>query len=102
MAIQNPTGDGANASAETTAEATYSQIEGAVLIHVLSLHPATLRLPELVLGMMGASTENGRRIDCEDAVSALIGAGLLFESGGTVVPTQAALYFHRLLQAGAI
>lgn len=100
MANQNPTGDGADAGTATTALSTYLQIEGAILVHVLSLHPASLRLPEIVLGMMGASEESGRRIDCEDAVSTLIGAGLLFEAGGTIVPTQAALYFHRLHQAG--
>ncbi|MDX6622210.1 MAG: hypothetical protein QOE75_142 [Solirubrobacterales bacterium] len=101
MATQNPTGDSADAGASTTALSIYLRTEGAVLVHVLSLHPASLRLPEIVLGMAGASKDKGRRIDCEDAVSALIGAGLLFESGGMIVPTQAALYFHKLTQAGA-
>lgn len=100
MANQNPTRDGVDACSPPTAEAIGLQIEGAILVHVLSLHPANLRLPEIVLGMVRSPKDKASRIECEDAVSALIGAGLLFESGEMIVPTQAALYFHRLVQAG--
>ena len=46
MANQNPTGDGADAGATTAALDLRDQ--GVVLIQVLTLHPAHLRLAEVI------------------------------------------------------
>jgi len=102
MANENPTGDGADAGASTAADSIYLRTEGAALGHILTLHPAHLRLPEIVLSMVGASRDEGRRDDYEEAVKELIRAGLLFEAGGLIVPTQAALHFNRLAEAGTV
>jgi len=98
MATENPTRDGADADAESI----YLRREGAALGHVLTLHPAHLRLPEIVLSMVGASKDEPEAGEYEEAVKELIRAGLLFEAGGLIVPTFAALHFRKLAEAGAV
>lgn len=100
MATQNPTRDGADAGASSDAESIYLRREGAALGHVLALHPAHLRLPEIVLSMVGASRDEPEAGEYAEAVKELIRAGLLFEAGGLIAPTRAALHFHKLAAAG--
>ena len=102
MATLNPTGDGADAGASTAAESIYLRREGAALGHVLTLHPAHLRMPEIVLSMVGASKDEPEAGEYEEALKELIRAGLLFESGGLIVPTLAALHYNKLIQAGTV
>jgi hypothetical protein len=52
--------------------------------------------------MVGASSDEPEAGEFEEAVKELIRAGLLFESGGQIVPTLAALRFHKLHQAGTV
>lgn len=98
MATHNPTGHGADAGAPTAAQDLRDQ--GVILTHVLALHPASLRLRELVAEVTAGSTdfEPGDRYG--RAVADLIGVGLLFEVGELVGPTRAAVRFHELLAAG--
>lgn len=102
MATQNPTGDGADAGASTAADSIYLRREGAALGHILTLHPAHLRLPEIVLSMVGASRDEPEAGEYEEAVKELIRAGLLFEADGLIMPTLAALRFHKLHDAGTV
>lgn len=102
MSCPNPTSHDAEPGAPDTAENVYLQKEGAALGHVLILHPATLRLSEIVRELAGPSTEFIVLDDYEQAIKDLIGVGLLFEAGGLIVPTRAALHFHKLQQTGAI
>jgi hypothetical protein len=102
MANENPTGDGADAGASTTAESIYLRREGAALGRVLILHPANLRLAEIVLDLAGPLKEFSVRDGYEQAVKDLIGAGLLFEADGLILPTRAALHFHKLAEAGTV
>jgi hypothetical protein len=98
MATQNPTGDGADAGAPTAAQDLRDQ--GVVLTHVLALHPASLRLWELVAEVTSGSTEFEPGDRYNRAVRDLIGVGLLFEVGELIVPTRAAVRFHELVAAG--
>ena len=74
------------------------QMEQAVLSHVLDVHPATLRLADLLreLGEPG----NFAQLDAvERAVRELVKGGLLFRCEGAVLPTRSALYARELLDA---
>jgi hypothetical protein len=73
----------------TAAEDTRSQ--HAVMLVVLSRHPAILTLGELV-----REIEPGGRESIERAVGDLVGAGLLRREGASVLPTRAALHFDSL------
>ena len=102
MATQNPTGDSADAGASTSADSIFLQWEGAALSRVLNLCPVNLRIAEIVLELAGPSTEFSVRDGYEQAIKDLIGVGLLFEAGGLIVPTRAALHFNKLVEAGAV
>jgi hypothetical protein len=97
-----PAGDGADAGAGTDAESIYLRREGAALGHVLTLHPAHLRLPESCSRWWGRRRTSPKRGEYEEALKELIRAGLLFEAGGLIVPTLAALRFNKLIQAGTV
>jgi hypothetical protein len=84
--------------AEENSTSTYAEDlrdQGAVLIHVLTLHPAQLRLTELVQEITAGATDA-----IERAVRDLVAAGLLFRNGELVLPTRAALRFDELLGEG--
>jgi hypothetical protein len=98
MANQNPTGDGADERASTTALDLRDQ--GVVLIHVLTLHPAHLRLAEVVREVTAGSADFEDVDRFQRAVSDLIGVGLLFESAELVLPTRAAIRFNEITEAG--
>jgi hypothetical protein len=71
--------------------------ERAALAFVLDEHPNRLTIPEVSLAMNarpGGGFESGDAV--ERAIRELVGAGLLRCEGGYVVPTRAALHFHRL------
>ncbi|HEU5062431.1 MAG TPA: hypothetical protein VFT79_04660 [Solirubrobacterales bacterium] len=85
--------------AKTTAELD-ARDQTAVLRHVLSLHPETLTLDELVREMIGVSSPRPSERDAvERAVRDLAAAGLLHEEGSRVFPTRAAVAFHDLYEA---
>lgn len=69
--------------------------QAAVLTHVLALHPTHLSVLDLVREVSAAAEfDGGDRV--ERAVLDLVAVGLLYRSGGLVVPTHAAICFDRL------
>lgn len=98
MAKQNPTGDGADAGASTAALDLHDQ--GVVLTHILTLHPAHLRLSEVIREVAAGSTDFADADRFERATRDLVGVGLLFESAELVMPTRAALRFNEIVAAG--
>jgi hypothetical protein len=93
-----PKGDGADAGATTTAMDLRDQ--GVVLIHVLTLHPAHLRLPEVVREVAAGSADLADADRFGQATCDLVAVGLLFESAELVVPTRAALRFNEIAAVG--
>lgn len=71
--------------------------EGAVLRHVVSVHPATLRLSDLIREL-GDPDDFDQRDGIERAVRELVKGGLLFKSDGAVLPTRQALYLWQTLE----
>jgi hypothetical protein len=71
-------------------------VQAAVLALVLSLCPDQLTLVELTREMVGDPGDFAERDAVERAVRDLVGAGLLRRSGELVLPTRAAVHFHRL------
>jgi hypothetical protein len=67
-----------------------------VLTHVLALHPAHLRVAEIVCDITAGSEEFAEGDGLERAIRDLTGAGLLCCPGGVVMPTRAALHVDRL------
>lgn len=70
------------------------QVELAVLLEVVDLHPAHLAPAELVLRLSGDRNEGD---ELRNAIRELEGSGLLRCIGGTIGPTDAALHAVRLL-----
>jgi hypothetical protein len=71
--------------------------EGAVLRHVIAVHPATLLLSDLIREL-GDPSDFAQRDGIERAVRELVKAGLLFRCEGTVLPTRQALYLWQTLE----
>lgn len=69
--------------------------ERAVLAHVIEVHPATLRLSDLIREL-GDPEDFSKRDGIERAVRELVKGGLLFRCEGAVLPTRAALYVSEL------
>lgn len=74
--------------------------QGVVLVHVLTLHPAHLRLVELVREITAGSGEFEEADRFERAARDLVGVGLLLVSGELLLPTRAALRFNEIVTAG--
>jgi hypothetical protein len=74
--------------------------QGVVLVQVLTLHPAVLRLAELVREITAGAGGFADADRYERAVGDLVAAGLLFESGELVLPTHAALRFSEIADVG--
>jgi hypothetical protein len=91
---------GANENERATNDALDLRDQGVVLIHVLTLHPAHLRLAELVREVNAGSVEFSDADRYERAARDLIGVGLLFASGELLLPTRAALRFNEIVTAG--
>jgi hypothetical protein len=72
--------------------------QGVVLIHVFSVYPTQMRLPELVRELTNGSSDFAEGDGIEQAVRDLVSVGLLFMSGALVLPTRAALRFHEILE----
>jgi hypothetical protein len=72
--------------------------QGVVLLHVFSVHPTQMRLPELVGELTNESGDFAERDGIDRAVRDLVSVGLLFKSGALVLPTRAALRFHEILE----
>ena len=70
--------------------------QAAVLMLVLATRPNLLALEELIREMVADPDDFAERDGVERAVRDLIGAGLLHRSGELVLPTRAAVHFHRL------
>ncbi|HKO37498.1 MAG TPA: hypothetical protein VJU14_03930 [Solirubrobacterales bacterium] len=69
--------------------------ERAVFTHVIEVHPATLRLSDL-LRELGDPKDFTERDAIERAVRELVKGGLLFRCEGAVLPSRAALYVAEL------
>lgn len=74
--------------------------QGVVLVHVLTLHPAHLRVAELVREVTAGSADFASLDRFERAARDLVGVGLLFEVGELVLPTRAALRFNEIVTTG--
>lgn len=74
--------------------------QGVVLVHVLTLHPAHLRLAELVREITAGPADFADADRFERAARDLVGAGLLLEVGDLLLPTRAALRFNEIVAAG--
>ncbi|MGE0067605.1 MAG: hypothetical protein AB7T48_09665 [Solirubrobacterales bacterium] len=74
--------------------------QGVVLIHVLTLHPAHVRLVELVREVTAGSAEFEDADRFERAARDLVAVGLLLLSGELLLPTRAALRFNEIVTAG--
>lgn len=68
-----------------------------VLIHVLTLHPTHLIVPELVREVTAGASDCEEDDRMERAIRDLDGYGLLNCPGGVVLPSRAALRFNELL-----
>jgi len=71
--------------------------EGAVLRHVIAVHPGTLLLSD-VIRELSDPDDFATRDRIERAVRELVKAGLLFRCEGTVLPTRQALYLFEVLE----
>jgi len=71
--------------------------EGAVLRHVIAVHPGTLRLADLIREL-GEPEDYAERDGIERAVRELVKGGLLFRCEGAVLPTRQALYACDVLE----
>jgi len=74
-----------------------AKVERAALAFLIDKHPDRLTIPQVSRAMnakAGGGSEPGDAV--ERAIRELVGADLLRCEGGYVVPTRAALYFHRL------
>ncbi len=74
--------------------------QGVVLIHILTLHPAHLRLAELIREVTADSADFAVSDRYERAARELVGVGLLLVSGELLLPTRAALRFNEIVTAG--
>lgn len=70
--------------------------ERAVLLHVVEAFPQTLRLSDLIRDLSDPEDFHDRD-RLERAVRELIKGGLIFRSGGAVLPTRAATRSYELL-----
>jgi hypothetical protein len=73
------------------------QLERVVLTHVIEVHPATLRLSDLIREL-GDPDDFSTRDGIERAVRDLVKGGLLFKCEGAVLPTRQALYLWQTLE----
>ena len=89
MATQDPTCTSANDVASED-----RRTQRAVLAFLLDQHPALLSVDELVTAIDPKDLAEKDAI--ARAVRELSGAGLLRDSGGSLTPTRAALYFAAL------
>jgi hypothetical protein len=71
--------------------------EGAVLRHVIEVHPATLLISDLIREL-GEPDDYAERDGIERAVRELVKGGLLFRCEGAVLPTRQALYLCDVLE----
>jgi hypothetical protein len=71
--------------------------EGAVLRHVIEVHPATLLISDLIREL-SEPDDYAERDGIERAVRELVKGGLLFRCEGAVLPTRQALYLCDVLE----
>jgi hypothetical protein len=74
--------------------------QGVILIHVLTLHPAHLRLAEVIREVTAGSADFADADRFERAARALAGVGLLLETAELLLPTRAALRFNEIVAVG--
>lgn len=74
--------------------------QGVVLIHVLTLHPAHVRLAELVREVTAGSADFADTDRFHRAARDLVSVDLLFVSDELLLPTRAALRFNEIVTAG--
>jgi hypothetical protein len=91
----HPLGAGEDRAIITAEEDVRDQSQ--VLREVLLIHPETTTLEELVRRLTAASMEFADRDRVQRAVRELVAVGLLhLRAGDLVLPTRAAVSFHRL------
>jgi hypothetical protein len=71
--------------------------QGSVLSYIVTTYPGQVRLSELIRELTGDSGKTGERLEIEDAVVELRGAGLLFRCEAMVLPTRAAIRAYEVL-----
>lgn len=71
--------------------------QGSVLGYIVTTYPGQVRLSELIRELTGDSGKTGERLEIEDAVVELRGAGLLFRCEAMVLPTRAAIRAYEVL-----
>lgn len=91
---------GAGADDRPSTAALDLRDQGVVLTHVIALHPAQLRLTELIREATAGSADFAETDRFERATRDLVGVGLLFEVGELVLPTRAALRFNEIVTTG--
>jgi hypothetical protein len=97
LPMRNKPSSGGDEHAATTAHLD-DRDQAAVLREALDLYPEVLTLDELVREQTFGSAEFEERDRVERAVRDLIAAGLLQQVGPLVLPTRAAVVFHRLAE----
>lgn len=70
--------------------------QGAVLAHIIDVHPTSLRLLDLILELADDPADFAERDRIERATRDLVRVGLLFRCEDVVLPTRAALNFYRM------
>jgi hypothetical protein len=91
---------GAGADDRPSTAALDLRDQGVVLTHIFALHPAHLRLAELIRQATAGSADFAETDRFERAVHDLVGVGLLFAVGELLLPTRAALHFNEIVTAG--
>jgi len=76
--------------------------QGIVLMHVLSLHPVNLIVPQLVSGLTADSEDFAEGDRYARAVRDLASVGLLGSHHGLIVPTRPALRFNEITEGDGV
>lgn len=96
MSCENPTADQAADDPTVSIDHKDLEDEALVLDRLLHLWPAHLQEADLQRELQIDATKFGERDRIERAVHHLFWAGLAMRCGPAVVPTRAALHYHRL------
>lgn len=71
-------------------------VQSAVLAHLLAVHPVQTTQEEIVHDLSDASNDFAARDNIENAISAVVRAGLAHRHGSFILPTRALVYADAL------
>ncbi|HEY5053321.1 MAG TPA: hypothetical protein VII45_07925 [Solirubrobacterales bacterium] len=74
-----------------------AEVESAILIHLLAIHPIQITIEELAREIDDRPEDFARRDALERAVRDLVGVGLLHRRDSFVMPSHASIRFDELL-----